>query len=67
MDGEIIGASTVARDITVNKKLEAELAARAEDLEKINKFMLGRELKMAELKNRIAELEAKIAGLEKSR
>lgn len=48
------------------KKSEAESAAligelkhRTEELEKFEKFTVGRELKMVELKNRIKELEGK--------
>ncbi len=48
--GEIIGASSIARDIT--NQIE-----RTKELEKMNRLMVGRELKMIELKNKIVELE----------
>ena len=49
-EGKITGASSVARDITKQKE-------REEAIEKMNKLMVGRELKMIELKNEIAKLK----------
>lgn len=40
----------------------SELQTKIDEVEKINKFMLGRELKMASLKEQIAALEVKIAA-----
>ncbi len=48
------------RDITERKRMEEELLRRVEELEKINTLMVGRELKMAELKKRIRELESQL-------
>ncbi len=50
----------IARDITGRNKLEGELKKRNEELEKINKLAVGRELKMVELKKRVQELEERL-------
>ncbi|HXK32027.1 MAG: hypothetical protein A2Z68_01195 [Candidatus Nealsonbacteria bacterium RBG_13_38_11] len=47
----------IVRDITERKKTEEELKEKNEDLEKFNKFAVGRELKIIELKKKIKELE----------
>ena len=53
-----------ARDITKRKKAEEELEklnkelkSKIEELEQVNKLMVGHELKMAELKKEIEELK----------
>ncbi|MFA6322795.1 MAG: PAS domain S-box protein [Candidatus Buchananbacteria bacterium] len=46
----------IIRDITEQKKAEEKLAERAEELEKLNKLMVGRELKMIELKEKLEKL-----------
>lgn len=48
------------RDITDRKTAEAKAAMYLDGLEKLNKMMTGREIKMAELKNEIEELKKKI-------
>ncbi|MFT7183854.1 MAG: cell shape-determining protein MreC [Oceanicoccus sp.] len=40
----------IYKDITEDAKLKANLAAKMEQLEKMNKHMMDRELKMVELK-----------------
>jgi len=57
---KIIGVVAILRDITERKKTEEELKEKNEELEKFNKFAVGRELKIIELKNKIKELEEKL-------
>jgi len=63
--GEIIEADgekyflTVMIDQTEKKKAEKELEKRFEETENINRLMVGREMKMIELKERIKNLENK--------
>ena len=58
--GEFIGAVHIAKNISEQKKMEAELKKRITSLERFQKVMVGRELKMKELKSRIVELEKRI-------
>lgn len=62
--GAITGVLGISRDITLRKKMEEELHERIADLEKSNKLMIGRELKMMELKNEIGELKERLAPFE---
>lgn len=50
----------IVRDISLRKKNEEIIKERTLELEKINKLMMGRELKMIELKEKITELEQKL-------
>lgn len=52
--------TAVIRDITGRKKLEDELRKRLLDMERINKLMVGREMRMEELREEIRELRSKI-------
>ena len=59
----------IFRDITERKKADEELKrmneqlkSKVEELEKLNKLSVGRELRMVELKKRIEELERKAGG-----
>lgn len=54
--------AAIVRPITEMKKREAAMKNKVDELEKINKLMVGRELEMVELKGKIAELEAKLAN-----
>jgi methyl-accepting chemotaxis protein len=49
--------------VTVNKEMESkaiELEANSKELERLNRHMVGRELRMAELKEQLEELEFKL-------
>lgn len=60
------GWSTVGliRDTTERKKLENDLRQNLEDFERMNRLMVGRELKMEELRREIARLQAKLQSVE---
>ena len=58
--GEGIFFTAIIRDITERKKMEEEIKKKMDSLEKFNKFAVGRELRMKELKERIKELEARL-------
>ena len=57
--GKVVGVFTAARDITQLKLAEEESQKHIEELEKMNNVMIGRELKMVELKRQI-EMQAKL-------
>ena len=48
---------TEIENIEKRKEIENELKARLEELEKLNKLLVGRELKMIDLKNTIERLK----------
>lgn len=54
----------IIRDITIRKKLESELKQKLSDLERMNKLMVGRELKMEELRAEIRALKKRMAEIE---
>jgi PAS domain S-box-containing protein len=65
--GKVIGVFAAARDVTAQKKAEAEVAEqrtreleRLADLERFQKLTVGRELKMIELKKEIEELKKRV-------
>ncbi|MEK7173445.1 MAG: PAS domain-containing protein [Patescibacteria group bacterium] len=51
--GEVVGHLFSFVDVSLIKKTERELREKVEELEKVNKLMIGRELKMVELKEEI--------------
>jgi len=62
--GNVLGVFAAARDVTAQKKAEAEVAEqrtkeleRLAELERFQKLTMGRELKMIELKKEIEELK----------
>jgi len=55
---------TLFEDISSRKEAEDKLNTALADSKKINEIMVGREIKMIELKDRVRELELKIEELE---
>ncbi len=53
------------KEITEHKKTQEELQKRADELEKMNRLMVGRELKMAEMKKEIERLKKATAPVPK--
>lgn len=56
---------TLFEDITSRKEAEDKLNQALSESKKVNDIMVGREIKMIELKEKISELESKIEELEK--
>lgn len=56
-NGEKEGIVGSIMDLTKMKKGEEEIEKRTGELERMNKFLIDRELKMLDLKQRIKELE----------
>lgn len=57
--GKKIGELAILHDITKRKIMEEELKEKVTELERINEVMVGRELKMVELKEEIKRLKNK--------
>jgi two-component system CheB/CheR fusion protein len=60
LDDRIGGVVVNFVDITERRRIEAELRARAEELERFNRAAVGRELRMVELKKEINALLARL-------
>ncbi len=60
-DGSSICIVTTCEDITDRKKMEDELKARIEDLEKFYEASICREVKMKELKDKINKLNEEVS------
>lgn len=58
--GNLIGYLGADTDITERQKAEEALKSRAVELESINKAMIGRELKMVELKEEVERLKKQL-------
>jgi PAS domain S-box-containing protein len=55
--GNVVGILCAARNVTGLKKAEEVTQKHSEELERLNKIMVGRELRMVELKQEIARLK----------
>ena len=58
--GEIAGSVHIGKNISEQKRVQEELNKKIEFLEKFQKVTVDRELKMKELKSKVAELESKL-------
>lgn len=58
--GRIYATISSGTDITDRQKAEQELKSRADEQERMNQLMIGREIKMSELKKDIQELKKKL-------
>ncbi len=65
--GRVIGTEGFVRDITERKRAEELLAKKLNELERFNRSMAGRELRMVELKREVNELLGAAGQLPKYR
>jgi len=57
--GKIVEDLVMISDVTIRRKNEEDLQKKLTELERINRLMIGRELEMVRLKEKIKKLEAK--------
>lgn len=55
-DGAVVSVVMISTDITERKRIEKELKRSLDDLERFNRFMVGREQRTIELKKEVNEL-----------
>jgi len=58
--GKPMAMVSIIKDVTKRKKAENALKEKVQELERINKLMVGRELRMIELKQEISKLKREI-------
>lgn len=63
LDGKVIGTVGFARDISLRKRAGDELLRRNQEIERFNSAMIGRELDMIALKQRVNELSQQLGLL----
>jgi hypothetical protein len=60
--GEILGVEGLLRDVTERKIAEDAVKERTKELERMNSLMIGRELRMIELKKQLAEKKEQVVS-----
>ncbi len=58
-NGQVIGISTIAKDVTAESQARQILLNRNTELEKLNSLMVNRELAMIELKKKVKQLSSR--------
>lgn len=58
-DGRGVGAVIIFRDVTERRRVEEDMKKYVKELERFNRLVTGREMKMIELKNEINSLRVK--------
>jgi len=53
VNGEFDGATLVIRDVTESRIMQSEMEEKIKELQRLNKLMVGREMKMIELKQEL--------------
>lgn len=61
-DGKVELIVSMVRDISERRKAEEEIGGKVSELERLNRLMVGREVRVAEMKKKVEELEKKLGG-----